>query len=134
MHLRDYLFEQLADVPGLLPTGVSGAALKTFSASRLPHHASFYLPSADGETLNGKTLVRQMNLAGIGISAGSACHSGKLSPSPILQAMGYSDRAAKAGIRLTVGRETTAADIDWTVMVLKQVLARLTPEPSLARI
>ena len=134
MHLRDYLFEQLADVPGLLPTGVSGAALKTFSASRLPHHASFYLPSADGETLNGKTLVRQMNLAGIGISAGSACHSGNLSPSPILQAMGYSDRAAKAGIRLTVGRETTAADIDWTVMVLKQVLARLTPEPSLARI
>ena len=134
MHLRDYLFEQLADVPGLLPTGVSGAALKTFSASRLPHHASFYLPSADGETLNGKTLVRQMNLAGIGVSAGSACHSGKLSPSPILQAMGYSDRAAKAGIRLTVGRETTAADIDWTVMVLKQVLARLTPEPSLARI
>ncbi|MBD2037812.1 cysteine desulfurase [Leptolyngbya sp. FACHB-321] len=134
MHLRDYLFEQLADVPGLLPTGVSGAALKTASASRLPHHASFYLPSADGETLNGKTLVRQMNLAGIGISAGSACHSGKLSPSPILQAMGYSDRAAKAGIRLTVGRETTAADIDWTAMVLKQVLARLTPEPSLARI
>jgi len=134
MHLRDYLFEQLADVPGLLPTGVSGAALKTFSASRLPHHASFYLPSADGETLNGKTLVRQMNLAGIGVSAGSACHSGKLSPSPILQAMGYSDRAAKAGIRLTVGRETTAADIDWTAMVLKQVLARLTPEPSLARI
>lgn len=133
-HLRDYLFEQLADVPGLLPTGVSGAALKTSSASRLPHHASFYLPSADGEMLNGKTLVRQMNLAGIGISAGSACHSGKLSPSPILQAMGYGDRAAKAGIRLTVGRETTAADIDWTAMVLKQVLARLTPEPSLARI
>ncbi len=133
-HLRDYLFEQLADVPGLLPTGVSGAVLKTSSAIRLPHHASFYLPSADGETLNGKMLVRQMNLAGIGISAGSACHSGKLSPSPILQAMGYSDRAAKAGIRLTVGRETTVADIDWTAMVLKQVLARLTPEPSLARI
>jgi cysteine desulfurase len=134
MQLRDHLFEQLADVPGLLPTGVSGAALKTSDANRLPHHTSFYLQSADGETLNGKTLVRQMNLAGIGISAGSACHSGKLSPSPILQAMGYSDRAAKAGIRLTVGRETTAADIGWTVMVLKQVLARLTPEPSLARI
>ena len=134
MHLRDYLFEQLADVPGLLPTGVSGAALKTSYVSRLPHHTSFYLQCADGETLNGKTLVRQMNLAGIGISAGSACHSGKLSPSPILQAMGYSDRAAKAGIRLTLGKQTIAADIDWTVMVLKQILARLTPEPSLARI
>jgi cysteine desulfurase len=48
--------------------------------------------------------------------------------------MGYSDRAAKAGIRLTLGKQTIAADIDWTVMVLKQILARLTPEPSLARI
>ena len=65
-----------------------------------------------------------MNLAGIGISAGSACHSGQLSPSPILQAMGYRDRAATSGIRLTLGRHTTAADVDWSAMVLKQVLAR----------
>jgi len=68
--------------------------------------------------------VREMNLAGIGISAGSACRSGKLSPSPVLLAMGYSDRAARCGIRLTLGRHTTAADIDWTAMVLRQVLHR----------
>lgn len=37
------------------------------------------------------------------------------------------DRAAKAGICLTLGRDTIAAAIDWTVMVLKQGLARLTP-------
>jgi cysteine desulfurase len=117
-----------------VPTGVSGAALKETCWHRLPHHTSFSFQSTDSELLNGKTLVRQMNLAGIGISAGSACHSGKLSPSPILQAMGYDDRAAKTGIRLTVGRETTVADIDWTAMVLKQVLARLLPEPSLSRI
>ena len=66
--------------------------------------------------------VRQLNLAGIGISSGSACHSGKLSPSPILKAMGYSDREALAGIRLTLGRDTSAADIDWTALVLKQVI------------
>jgi cysteine desulfurase len=68
-----------------------------------------------------------LNLAGIGISAGSACHSGKLSPSPILLAMGYSDLVALGGIRLTVGRDTTEADVDWTAMVLKQVLERLMP-------
>ena len=134
VRLRNQLFEQLAAVPGLLPTGVSGAAIKETLWHRLPHHTSFYLQTADGEVLNGKTLVRQMNLAGIGISAGSACHSGKLSPSTILQAMGYSDRAAKSGIRLTLGKQTTEADIDWTVMVLKQVLARLTPEPSFSRL
>jgi cysteine desulfurase len=42
--------------------------------------------------------------------------------------MGYSDRAATCGIRLTLGRYTIAADIDWTAMVLRQVLHRaLTP-------
>jgi cysteine desulfurase len=124
IRLRDRLFDQLADVPDLVPTGDR--------LHRLPHHVSFYLRSADGETLSGKTLVRQMNLAGIAISAGSACHSGKLSPSPILQAMGYGDRAAKTGFRLSLGRHTTEADIDWTAMVLKQILTRLAPAPILS--
>lgn len=116
IQLRDRLFHQVADIAGLAVTG--------HPRHRLPHHASFCLTRADGATVTGKTLVRQMNLAGIGISAGSACHSGKLSPSPILQAMGYSDRAAKCGIRLTLGRHTTEADIDWTAMVLRQVIDR----------
>ncbi|MBD2343050.1 cysteine desulfurase family protein [Anabaena subtropica] len=123
--LRDRLFSQLADVPGLIPTGDR--------ENRLPHHVSFYLEQADGEKLSGKTLVRQLNLAGIGISAGAACHSGKLSPSPILLAMGYAEKAALGGIRLTLGRDTTEADIDWTAMVLKQVLQRLTPDLSLVQ-
>ena len=82
----------------------------------------------DQVKIKGKTLVRQLNLAGIAISAGSACHSGKLSPSPILLAMGYSEKEALRGIRLTLGRKTTEADIDWTAMVLKQVLNRLIPQ------
>ena len=122
--LRDRLFTQLADYPELEPTGDR--------IHRLPHHVSFYLPNADGETLTGKTLVRQMNYAGIGISAGSACHSGKLSPSPILTAMGYSDRQARTGIRLTLGRYTTEADIDWTAIVLRQIIDRLLPAPALS--
>jgi cysteine desulfurase len=126
IHLREQLFDQLDDVTGLVPTGDRW--------NRLPHHASFSLHYADGEILSGKTLVRQMNLAGIGISAGSACNSGKLVPSPILVAMGYRDRLAKSGIRLTLGRDTTGADIDWTAMVLKQVLARLAPQPILLEV
>jgi cysteine desulfurase len=112
--LRDRLFDLLADVPELVTTGDR--------IYRLPHHVSFCLPNS---ALTGKLLVRQMNGAGIGISAGSACSSGTILPSPVLLAMGYSDRAAKAGIRLTLGRQTTIEDIDWTVMVLKQVLTRL---------
>lgn len=116
IQLRDRLLQKVGDIPGLAVTG--------HPRHRLPHHASFCLTDADGDIVTGKTLVRQMNLAGIGISAGSACHSGKLSPSPILQAMGYGDRAAKCGIRLTLGRHTTKADIDWTAMALRQVIDR----------
>ncbi|MDB9542676.1 cysteine desulfurase family protein [Microcystis aeruginosa CS-1036] len=116
MGLRDRLFDLLADYPYLLPTGDR--------FYRLPHHVSFIVRPDDDSRITGKQLVRQLNLAGIGISSGAACHSGKLSPSPILKAMGYSDREALAGIRLTLGRDTSAADIDWTALVLKQVIDR----------
>lgn len=123
INLRDRLFSQLADVDALVPTGDRW--------QRLPHHVSFYLRCADGEQVSGKTIVRQLNLAGIAISSGSACNSGKLVPSPVLLAMGYSNRAAKSGIRLTIGRYTTEADIDWVAIVLKQIIERLALEPAL---
>lgn len=120
--LRDRLFAQLADTPSLVLTGDR--------FSRLPHHVSFCLTNM-GE-VTGRTLVRQMNQAGIAISSGSACNSGKLNPSPVLLAMGYSTPMATAAIRLTLGRDTVEADVDWTAMVLKQVLERLKPELVLA--
>jgi cysteine desulfurase len=119
IQLRERLFAQLADTSSLIPTGDR--------VSRLPHHVSFYVQFADREKISGKTIVRQLNLAGIAISAGSACHSGKLTPSPVLLAMGYHESAAKGAIRLTLGRHTTVADVDWAAMVLKQVLQRLMP-------
>jgi cysteine desulfurase len=130
IQLRDRLFDLLADTPELTPTGDR--------LHRLPHHVSFCLKEGThhrgGETLSGRAIVRQMNLAGIAISSGSACSSGKLNPSPVLLAMGYSPAEATSALRLTLGRHTTAADIDWTAMVLKQVLARLMPELTLARL
>lgn len=129
MGLRDRLFDLMADCPYVIPTGDR--------LYRLPHHVSFIVHDPFGtmetEKITGKMIVRQMNLAGIAISAGSACHSGKLSPSPILLAMGYSPQEALKGIRLTLGRQTTLEDIDWTAMVLKQVLNRLMPQLAIAR-
>ena len=122
MDLRDRLFDLLANCPYLMPTGDR--------LYRLPHHVSFLLSDSyatQAQEVTGRTIVRQLNLAGIGISAGSACSSGKLNPSPTLLAMGYSETAAKRGIRLTLGKDTTEADIDWTAIVLKQVLKRLLP-------
>ncbi len=120
--LRDRFFELLSDCPILVPTGDR--------LHRLPHHLSFCLqPKCHlSEPITGKTIVRQLNLAGIGISSGAACASGKLTPSPVLLAMGYSQADAVGGIRLTLGKSTTTADIDWTAMVLKQIIDRLTPQ------
>jgi len=121
--LRDRLFDKLADLPNLMPTGDR--------CCRLPHHASFCLTPkfrGDTDTVTGKTLVRQLNLAGIGISSGSACNSGKITPSPVLLAMGYSESEAIRGIRLTLGRDTTEADIDWTALAIAQILEILMPK------
>ncbi|MGK7962238.1 cysteine desulfurase family protein [Crocosphaera sp.] len=127
--LRDRLFDLMADCPYLVPTGDR--------LYRLPHHVSFIVNdpfnTSETEKITGKMIVRQMNLGGIAISAGSACHSGKLSPSPILLAMGYPEKEALRGIRLTLGRDTTQEDIDWTAMVLKQVLNRLMPQLAMAK-
>ena len=108
--LRDRLFTLLADIHDLIPTGAMGTA-------RLPHHLSFY-----HKQINGRRLVREMNLAGIAISSGSACSSGAIEPSSILLKMGYSETDARNSIRLTLGKSTTEADIDWTSMVMHQIL------------
>jgi cysteine desulfurase len=110
-NLRDRLFSQLTDLIYLIPTGSSGS-------DRLPNHVSFCQSQLDG-----REIVRRMNSMGVGISSGSACSSGKISPSPILLTMGYSDREATGGIRITLGRQTSEADIDFTSEALHQVLS-----------
>ncbi|MEM1426329.1 MAG: cysteine desulfurase family protein [Cyanobacteria bacterium P01_H01_bin.130] len=124
--LRDRLIEGMVNHGGLQLTGGHRPGDTT---QRLPHHASFCLnldhwpnPKA---CPSGRDLVRQLNQASIAVSSGSACNSGSLSPSPVLQAMGYSEAEAIGALRITLGRSTQAADIDWTLRALHQVLDRL---------
>lgn len=117
LELRELFFTKMADCEHLDITGDR--------RHRLPHHTSFAIkPNSPLLGITGKTLVRQMNLAGIGMSAGSACHSGALNPSLILKAMGYGDQTALSGIRLTFGAETQVEDIEWTAIALQQILQR----------
>ncbi|MGB0564540.1 MAG: cysteine desulfurase family protein [Spirulinaceae cyanobacterium] len=120
-NLRDRFFDQLAADSRLEPTGDR--------THRLPHHVSVCLPEAP-PGITGRTLVRQLKLAGIASSAGSACHSGQASPSPVLQAMGYGDAIARTGLRFSLGQSTTVEDVDWTALVLGQILDRLWAEHS----
>jgi cysteine desulfurase len=123
--LRDRCFDLLGDYGFLTPTGDR--------LYRLPHHVSFVIHSTTYCTagLTGKQLVRALNREGIGISAGAACNSGKLNPSPVLLAMGYGEQEALGGIRLSFGRETTMADIETTAQTIKSVFAQLCPELTL---
>ncbi|HVS18085.1 MAG TPA: cysteine desulfurase family protein [Planctomycetota bacterium] len=81
---------------------------------RLPGTLNVLLPGADG-----RVLVTRLDLAGLEASAGSACASGSLEPSHVLRAMGLDDEAARAGLRLSLGRDTTWADLRQAVDILR---------------
>jgi len=114
--LRDRLRNQLEQTPFIVWTGAK--------EQRLPHHLSFCIDHPQGKTVNGKTIVRQLNLASIGISSGSACSRGTTEPSRILQAMGYSDRLALSSLRISLGKPTRLLDIDWVAQVIPQIIQR----------
>ena len=73
---------------------------------RLPNTSCFATPGWKGETQ-----VMQMDLAGVAISAGSACSSGKVKASRVLMAMGYSERDAASAVRVSLGLETTEDEV-----------------------
>jgi cysteine desulfurase len=73
---------------------------------RLPNNSCIVTPGWKGETQ-----VMQMDLAGFAISAGSACSSGKVRASDVLTAMGLDERAAASAIRVSLGPETTEAEV-----------------------
>jgi cysteine desulfurase len=75
------------------------------SKQRLPNTLCVLVPGTDG-----KVLVTRLDLAGLEVSAGSACASGSLEPSHVLSAMGLARDAARSGLRLSLGWNTTAED------------------------
>lgn len=85
------------------------------AGERLPGTLNIVLPELDG-----KVLVTRLDLAGLEASAGSACASGSLEPSHVLRAMGFTEEHARAGLRLSVGRDTTLEDTQQAVDILRK--------------
>jgi cysteine desulfurase len=75
--------------------------------TRLPNTTLFTVPG-----LRAETAVIGFDLAGIAVSSGSACSSGKVQPSHVLQAMGFGPKIAQGAVRLSLGWSTSEADID----------------------
>ena len=85
-------------------------------AGRLPNTSCIALPGVSSETQ-----VMALDLAGVAVSAGSACSSGKVRPSHVLRAMGVGSELANHAIRISLGWRTVPDDIEhlvdaWTVL------------------
>jgi cysteine desulfurase len=111
--LRDSLIERLrAVVPDLVVHGVA--------APRAPHVLNIGIPGTDSEAL-----LMHLDLAGVAASGGSACSTGAMEPSHVLTAMGVPRALALGSIRLSLGHETRAEDLDRAVEVFPKVVEKV---------
>lgn len=77
------------------------------------------------EFIEGESLILMLDLKGICASSGSACTTGSLDPSHVLLALGLTHDVAHGSLRLSLGHDTTEADIDYILEVLPTVVERL---------
>jgi len=96
---------------------VPGAMIYGQRAPRLPNTTFFSIPGMKAETAQ-----IAFDLAGIALSAGSACSSGKVGPSHVLQAMGFGDQAS--ALRVSIGLQTTDEEIEVFAAALEKIVAR----------
>jgi len=111
--LRNLLRERLLGaVPDLLVVGES--------AERVSHILNVCVPGADSEAL-----LMHLDLAGVGVSSGSACTTGAVEPSHVLVAMGIPRKLAVGALRFSLGRDTAAAEIERVGEVFPRVVAKV---------
>lgn len=100
---------------------IPGVVLNGSRDHRLPNNAHFSFEGVDGEEL-----IAALDLSGIACSMGSACTSGQLTPSHVLKAIGLSDRMALGSLRVTLGRWSTASQVEYFLAQLNTKVAQLT--------
>lgn len=108
--LRDRLWKGLSEIEAVYLNGDLEA--------RVPHNLNVSFNYVEGESL-------LMAIKDIAVSSGSACTSASLEPSYVLRALGRSDELAHSSIRFSIGRYTTEADVDFTISLLKDKVAKL---------
>jgi cysteine desulfurase len=113
--LRDLLWNEIQEqVPDVVLNGPDPGE------QRLPANLNVRIPG-----LQGETALVNLDLEGIAASAGSACTVGRNDPSHVLLAMGQTENEARAGLRFTVGRNTSAEDIHETARIVGDIAARV---------
>ena len=110
--LRDRLEAAILEIPG---TSVNG--------DRAPRVAN--TTNIRFEQVEGEALVIALDLKGVAVSGGSACHSGSTEPSHVLMAMGLDKHAARASLRFSLLRTATTEDVDHVLRVAPQAVEHL---------
>lgn len=110
--LRDNLIEGLSQIPH--------ASLNGDADRRLPGNVSFCF-----EGIEGESLLLLLDDKGICASSGSACTSGSLDPSHVLLAIGRVHDIAHGSLRLTLSKENTAEEVEYTINAVKETVAYL---------
>jgi cysteine desulfurase len=108
--LREQLWARLAALPDVLLNG--------HPTQRAPGILSVSIDGVEGESL-------LLALADLAVSSGSACASTHAQPSYVLRALGRSDRLAQSSLRLSLGRFTTAAEVDYAANRIEEEVLRL---------
>jgi len=98
-NLRNRLESGLRQTPGMI--------VFSEDAPRLPNTTLFTVPG-----MRAETAVIAFDLAGIAVSSGSACSSGKVQPSHVLEAMGFGPKLAQGAVRLSLGWSTSQSEVD----------------------
>ena len=111
--LRDGLEQELA-------RAVPQIEIFSRQAERLPNTSAFALPDAAAATM-----LIGLDLEGYAVSSGSACSSGKVKSSHVLAAMGVAPDMASGAIRVSLGRDTNAADVAGFVEAVLRVASRV---------
>lgn len=122
---RPYDMERLAYLRRRLDEGVkaTGATIIAEDSPRIATIGAISLPGAPSASL-----LVQCDLAGIAVSAGSACSSGKMKKSDVLEAMGVSADVANGFLRLSFGPATSEADIDTFLSEWQQIASRVSAQ------
>src|SRR3984957_16942992 len=110
--------------------GVEGSAVafsNPIPIPRAPNTSNIWF-----DHLEGEALVIALDLKGVAVSGGSACHSGATEPSHVLMAMGLDKTRARASLRFSLLKTTTEADVDHVLRVLPEAVEHLRAISSVA--
>ena len=90
-----------------------------------PHVLNLAFPPRNGEPVDGEMLLLNMDMTGICASNGSACTSGAMEPSHVLEAIGLPAETASAALRFSLGKETSPEEVDAAAEAVGEVLGRM---------